>query len=72
MTVPREEIRVSATHRADNEFVAAYAIEKGGTGRLQRLNQQSSRGTASCYLGVDATGRTDAVAHAARLGVLHL
>lgn len=38
-----------------DEFVAAYSIE-GRTGQLKRLNQQSSRGTASCYLdAVDGT-----------------
>jgi 6-phosphogluconolactonase len=47
---------------ADNEFVAAYAIE-GRTGALRRLNEQSSRGTAFCYLDVDATGRTVVVAN---------
>jgi 6-phosphogluconolactonase len=46
----------------EDEFVAAYAIE-GRTGRLKRLNQQSSRGTASCYLDVDATGKTVLVAN---------
>lgn len=46
----------------EDEFVAAYAIE-GRTGRLKRLNQQSARGTASCYLDVDATGRTVVVAN---------
>ncbi|NDF00154.1 MAG: hypothetical protein EB034_18045 [Verrucomicrobia bacterium] len=38
------------------EHVAAYAIE-GRTGRLKLLNRQSTRGTASCYLDVDATGK---------------
>src|SRR6478735_8632236 len=47
---------------AENEFVAAYAIE-GRTGALRRLNEQSSRGTASCYLGVPASGKTDIVAN---------
>ena len=46
----------------ENELVAAYAIE-GRTGRLRRLNQQSSRGTASCYLDVAAAGRTVTVAN---------
>jgi 6-phosphogluconolactonase len=47
---------------SENEFVAAYAIE-GRTGALRRLNEQSSHGTASCYLDVDATGRTVVVAN---------
>ena len=47
---------------AEDEFVAAFAIE-GRTGQLRRLNRQSSRGTASCYLDVDATGKTVTVAN---------
>jgi 6-phosphogluconolactonase len=47
---------------AENGFVAAYAIE-AGTGRLRPLNQQSSRGRATCYLDVDATGRTVVLAN---------
>lgn len=46
----------------EDESVAAFAIE-GRTGQLLRLNQQSSRGTASCYLDVDATGKTVTVAN---------
>jgi 6-phosphogluconolactonase len=46
----------------DDEFVAAYAIERR-TGKLQQLNRQSARGTASCYLDVDATGKTVVVAN---------
>lgn len=46
----------------EDEFVAAYTIE-GRTGQLKRLNQQSSRGTSSCYLDVDATGKTVVVAN---------
>ena len=44
------------------EQVAAYAIE-GRTGKLKLLNRQSTRGTASCYLDVDATGKTVLVAN---------
>ncbi|MCA9131993.1 MAG: lactonase family protein, partial [Planctomycetales bacterium] len=40
----------------------AYAIE-GDTGKLRRLNQQSARGTASCYLEVDASGKCVLVAN---------
>jgi 6-phosphogluconolactonase len=47
---------------AENGFVAAYAIE-GHTGRLQRLNQQSSNGRATCYLNIDASGRTVVLAN---------
>lgn len=46
----------------ENEEVAAYAIE-GGAGRLKLLNRRSARGTASCYLDVDATGKTVLVAN---------
>jgi 6-phosphogluconolactonase len=44
------------------EFVASYAIEDR-TGNLKRLNRRSTRGTASCYLDVDATGKTVVVAN---------
>ncbi|MEQ9408711.1 MAG: lactonase family protein [Fuerstiella sp.] len=47
---------------ADDEFVAAYRIS-GRDGQLTRLNRQSARGTASCYLDVDATGKTVVVAN---------
>ena len=47
---------------AAHEYVAAYAIE-GRDGNLKRLNEQSARGTASCYLDVDATGKTVVVAN---------
>lgn len=46
----------------ENEQVAAYAVDDR-TGELRFLNRQSSRGTASCYLEVDATGRTLLVAN---------
>ncbi len=46
----------------DDEFVAAYKIE-GRDGKLTRLNRQSSRGSASCYLDVDATGKSVVVAN---------
>ncbi len=46
----------------ENEEVAAYKIE-GRTGRLALLNRQSAMGTASCYLDVDATGKTVLVAN---------
>ncbi|MDG2130637.1 MAG: lactonase family protein [Fuerstiella sp.] len=45
-----------------DEFVAAYAVQ-GHSGRLNRLNRTSTRGTASCYLDVDATGKTVVVAN---------
>lgn len=40
----------------EDEEVAAYAVE-GRTGNLKLLNRQSARGTAACYLQVDATGK---------------
>ncbi|MDP1562429.1 MAG: lactonase family protein [Pirellulaceae bacterium] len=46
----------------NNEFVAAYAINEHDR-RLTRLNRQSTRGTASCYLDVDATGKAVVVAN---------
>jgi 6-phosphogluconolactonase len=46
----------------EDEFVAAYAIQ-GRTGKLNRLNRQSARGTASCYLDVDATSKSVVVAN---------
>jgi 6-phosphogluconolactonase len=46
----------------DNEFVAAYGVD-GRSGKLNRLNRKSARGTASCYLDVDATGKTIVVAN---------
>lgn len=46
----------------ENEVVVAFAVD-GSTGELRRLNQQSSLGTASCYLEVDATGKTVLVAN---------
>ena len=45
-----------------DELVAAYSIE-GRSGNLRRLNEQSARGTGSCYLDVDATGRMVVVAN---------
>lgn len=42
---------------SDPEAVAAYAITDRA-GKLKLLNRQSSRGTASCYLQVDATGQS--------------
>ncbi|MFO0870008.1 MAG: lactonase family protein [Pirellulales bacterium] len=41
----------------EDELVAAYALT-GETGQLRLLNRQSARGTAACYLQVDATGRS--------------
>lgn len=40
-----------------DEEVAAYAIDKE-SGKLTLLNRQSAKGTATCYLEVDATGKT--------------
>jgi len=46
----------------DHEQVAAYAIT-GRAGELALLNRQSARGSAACYLEVDATGKTVLVAN---------
>ena len=47
---------------SEPEQVAAYALE-GLTGRMTLLNRQSTRGSASCYLDIDATGKTVLVAN---------
>lgn len=44
-----------------DEFVAAYSI--GTNGALTRLNQASARGTTSCYLDTDSTGKAVVVAN---------
>lgn len=67
MAVSRDQKFLYAIHAKtfggkEPEQVAAYAIE-GRTGRLKLLNRQSTRGTASCYLDVDATGKTVLVAN---------
>ncbi len=46
----------------ENEHVAAFELV-GRSGELKLLNRASSLGTASCYLDVDATGKTVAVAN---------
>ena len=46
----------------EHEEVAAYEIE-GRTGRLKLLNRRSALGAGSCYLDVDATGKTVLVAN---------
>lgn len=46
----------------ENEQVAAYEIV-GRTGQLKPLNRQSSLGTVTCYLQIDATGRTAVTAN---------
>jgi 6-phosphogluconolactonase len=47
---------------AEDEFVAAYSI-KDRSGTLERLNQQSAKGSASCYLDIDSTGKTVVLAN---------
>jgi 6-phosphogluconolactonase len=44
------------------EQVAAYALA-GRTGKMKLLNRQSARGSAACYLDVDATGHAVLVAN---------
>jgi 6-phosphogluconolactonase len=67
MTVSHDQkflysIHAQAFGGKDHEEIAAYAIE-GRTGRLKLLNRQSALGSASCYLDVDATGKTVVVAN---------
>lgn len=45
-----------------DEFIAAFAVQ-GRTGELKKLNRHSARGTASCYVDVDQSGRTVVVAN---------
>jgi 6-phosphogluconolactonase len=45
-----------------DNFVAAFAIEGRG-GDLRPLNRQNTRGTASCFVEVDPTGKTVLVAN---------
>ncbi|MFN0054050.1 MAG: lactonase family protein [Planctomycetales bacterium] len=44
------------------EEIASFALE-GRTGRLKFLNRQSARGTAACYLDLDAAGKSVLVAN---------
>ena len=46
----------------EDEFVAAYAI-KDRSGKLERLNQQAAKGTASCYLDIATNGKTVVLAN---------
>jgi 6-phosphogluconolactonase len=46
----------------EHEEVAGYELD-GRTGRMKLLNRQSARGSAACYLDVDATGKTVLVAN---------
>ncbi len=46
----------------EHEEVAAFAIV-GRSGELKPLNRQSTHGSASCYLHLDATGKTLLVAN---------
>lgn len=44
------------------EQFAAYELQ-GRTGKMKLINQQSTHGTASCYIDVDATGKMAVVAN---------
>jgi len=46
----------------ENEQVASYQLI-GNTGQLKLLNRQSALGTATCYVDIDATGKTVVVAN---------
>lgn len=45
-----------------DNFVAAFAIE-GRDGHLRPLNRQNTRGTASCFIEVDPTGKSVLIAN---------
>jgi len=45
-----------------DNFVAAFAIE-GREGHLRPLNRQNTRGTASCFIEVDPTGKSVLIAN---------
>lgn len=47
---------------SEHEEIAAYALS-GTSGELTLLNRASARGTAACYLDVDATGKAVLVAN---------
>ncbi len=55
-------IHAKAFGGEEHEEVAAYALD-GRTGGLKLLNRQSAHGSASCYLDVDAEGKTVLVAN---------
>lgn len=55
-------IHAKAFGGKEPEQVAAYEL-MGRTGKLKLLNRQSAKGTAACYLHVDATGKTVVVAN---------
>jgi 6-phosphogluconolactonase len=55
----------------EHEQVAAYELA-GRSGKLKLLNRQSARGTAACYLDVDASGKTVVVANYSTGSVLSL
>ncbi|MGE0412336.1 MAG: lactonase family protein [Verrucomicrobiales bacterium] len=55
-------IQAKAFGGKENEEVAAYALV-GSEGKLRLLNRQSTKGSASCHLETDATGRTLLVAN---------
>jgi 6-phosphogluconolactonase len=55
-------IRAKQFGGKDDEQIAAYELV-GRTGKLKLLNRQSARGSAACYLDVDATGKTVLVAN---------
>jgi len=50
-------VHATAFGGEEDEEVAAYAIDRS-TGALATLNRQSAKGSATCYLEIDATGRT--------------
>ncbi len=55
-------IHAKAFGGKEDEEIAAFALDGRG-GKLRFLNRQPARGSASCYLDVDATGKTVVVAN---------
>lgn len=50
-------VHATAFGGKDDEEVAAYSVDRA-SGKLTLLNRQSAKGAATCYLEVDATGKT--------------
>ena len=77
MAVSPDKKFLYSTHAAgqfggkEHEQVAAYEIIRR-TGRLKLLNRQSALGSSTCYLDIDATGKTVVVANYATGSVASL
>lgn len=62
-TLASIRLGISVSTPAADPLVFISAFAAGGEGRLKLLNRHSALGSASCYLEVDATGRTVLVAN---------